>query len=300
MNLSFIWIIFAGIAWGLDGLLRSQITGVSPLTIVTVEHAIGFVILAVIGMNHLRFPKLSMKAWFALIGVALFSGLIGTYAFTWAMANVHFSSFWVLFLLLKLQPLFAITAALIFLGERPKKSFYPLAVLAIISAYFLSFGRGWLSLPALGDDTTRAVLAGLIAAICWGSATVFSKYLSGQWYKARTMTAFRLWMVAVLGVIVLWVFSLFGIGAGQQLTFNVEQLTLIVWVALLSWVLGTTMYYRGIRHTDATRASIFELAFPITGFIIDIFVQHKTPDTFQIAGGVFLIIVMIFVARTKK
>ncbi len=180
MNLSFIWIIFAGIAWGLDGLLRSQITGVSPLTIVTVEHAIGFVILAVIGVNHLRFPKLSMKAWFALIGVALFSGLIGTYAFTWAMANVHFSSFGVLFLLLKLQPLFAILTALIFLGERPKKSFYPLAVLAIISAYFLSFGKSGLSLPALGDDTTRAVLAGLIAALCWGSATVFSKYLSGQ------------------------------------------------------------------------------------------------------------------------
>ena len=109
------------------------------MTIVTVEHAIGFVILAVVGMRHFRFPKLSTKAWFALIGVALFSGLIGTYAFTWAMANVNYSSFGVMFLLLKLQPLFAILAALIFLGERPKKSFYPLAVLAIICAYFLSF-----------------------------------------------------------------------------------------------------------------------------------------------------------------
>jgi drug/metabolite transporter (DMT)-like permease len=63
------------------------------LTIVTFEHFIGFVILAVVGMRHLSFPKLSSKAWFALLGVALFSGLIGTYAFTWAMANVHFSSF---------------------------------------------------------------------------------------------------------------------------------------------------------------------------------------------------------------
>ena len=157
MNLSFIWIILAGISWGLDGLLRSQVTGVSPLTIVTLEHAIGFVIIAIIGVNYLRFPKLTSKAWLALVGVALFSGLIGTYAFTWAMANVHFSSFGVLFLLLKLQPLFAILAALIFLGERPKKSFYPLAVLAIICAYFLSFGKGGLTLPTLGDDTTRAV-----------------------------------------------------------------------------------------------------------------------------------------------
>lgn len=300
MNLSFLWIIFAGIAWWLDGLLRSKITWVSPLTIVTVEHAIGFVILAVVGMRHFRFPKLSTKAWFALIGVALFSGLIGTYAFTWAMANVNYSSFGVLFLLLKLQPLFAILAALIFLWERPKISFYPLAFIAIISAYFLSFWEAGKHLPSLGSDTTRAVIAGLIAALCWGSATVFSRFLSHQGYKARTMTAFRLGTVAVLGVIVLGVFSLFGIESGQQVTFNAQQLTLIAWVALLSGVLGTTMYYRGIKHVHATQASIFELAFPITGFIIDIFVQHKTPDTFQIVGGVFLVIVMIFVARTKK
>jgi len=82
----------------------------------------------VIGWSHFSFPKLSQKAWLCLIGVALFSGLIGTYAFTWALANVHYSSFGVLFLLQKLQPIFAITAALIFLGERPRKSFYFLAL----------------------------------------------------------------------------------------------------------------------------------------------------------------------------
>lgn len=114
------------------------------------------------------------------------------------------------------------------------------------------------------------------------------------------MTAFRLGMVAVLGVIALGLFSLFGVEMRQQITFNIHQLSLIAAVALLSGVLGTTMYYRGIKHVHATSASIFELAFPITGFIIDIFVQHKTPDAFQITGGVFLVIVMIFVARTKK
>lgn len=41
------------------------------------------------------------------------------------------------------------------------------------------------------------------------------------------MTAFRLGTVAVLGVIVLGVFSLFGIESGQQVTFNAQQLTLI-------------------------------------------------------------------------
>lgn len=149
MNLSFLWIIAAGICWGLDGLLRSKVAGVSPLTIVTVEHLIGFVVIAIVGIQHFSFPKLSKRAWMALTGVALFSGLIGTYAFTWAMANVSYTSFGVLFLLLKLQPIFAITAAMIFLEERPKNSFYPLAILAVVSAYFLSFGKTGLSLPSL-------------------------------------------------------------------------------------------------------------------------------------------------------
>ncbi len=71
--MSFFWIIFAGITWGLDGLVRSQISGVSPLTIVTFEHLIGFIVIALIGCKHLSFPKFSLKAWLVLLGVALFS-----------------------------------------------------------------------------------------------------------------------------------------------------------------------------------------------------------------------------------
>jgi len=115
MQLSSLFIVAAGICWGLDGLLRSQIQGLSPLLIVTIEHAIGFLILATLGWKYFRFPQLSYKAWICLIGVALFSGLIGTYAFTWALSNVHYTSFGVLFLLQKLQPVFAIIAAMIFL-----------------------------------------------------------------------------------------------------------------------------------------------------------------------------------------
>ncbi len=115
------------------------------------------------------------------------------------------------------------------------------------------------------------------------------------------MTAFRLGLVAILGVISLGILTLFGVQDTLSLPANPSQFLLVVTgIALLSGVLGTTMYYRGIKNTPATQASIFELAFPITGFIIDIFVQHTAPDTVQILGGICLIIVMIFVARTKR
>lgn len=60
------------------------------------------------------------------------------------------------------------------------------------------------------------------------------------------------------------------------------------------------MYYRGIKHTHATAASLFELSFPLTGFLIDIFVVNKTPDMFQVVGGVAVIVVMMCIARTNK
>jgi drug/metabolite transporter (DMT)-like permease len=297
MNLSSFFIVAAGICWWLDGLLRSHIQWVSPLVVVTLEHAIGFLILLTVGWSHFSFPKLTQKAWLCLGGVALFSGLIGTYAFTWALANVHYTSFGVLFLLQKLQPLFAILAALIFLWERPQKSFYFLAGGALIASYFLSFGKSGFDM-SFWSDAFRSAMASIIAAICWGSATVFSRYLSHQGYKARTMTAYRLWMVAILGTITLGTLALFWVNVFTIPTQIYQFSVTIVGIALLSGVIGTTFYYRGIRHTLAAKATIFELSFPLTGFLLDIFYRQKAPDIYQIIWGIALIFIMMTLVRT--
>lgn len=60
------------------------------------------------------------------------------------------------------------------------------------------------------------------------------------------------------------------------------------------------MYYRGIKHTPATSASLFELSFPLTGFLIDIFLLSETPDIFDVSlkiiGGIAVIVVMAIIA----
>lgn len=296
--MSALWIIFAGITWWLDGLLRAQLGNISPLTIVTIEHTIGGMILMLIGKRYFSWPRLSARAWWALIGVALFSGLIGTYSFTWAMGHVDYSSFTALFLILKLQPIFAILAGLIFLRERPEKYFYLLAFLALVASYFVSFWKNWLTV-SWWSDVVRATLAGLIAAMCWGSATVFSRYLSQQGYKARTMTAYRLIMVGLLGWITMWIVSLMKFSLLAWI--NTMSLLTIAGIALLSWVLGTTMYYRGIKHVSAAQASIFELSLPITGVVMDIFMKNTLPDIWQIIGGISLVVIMTIIAsRTSS
>ena len=75
---------------------------------------------------------------------------------------------------------------------------------------------------------------------------------------------------------------------------------IMVGIALLSGVIGTTAYYRGIEFTPASQATIFELSFPLTGLLLDIFYTHKTPDLWQIVAGIILVIIMITIARGQK
>ena len=75
---------------------------------------------------------------------------------------------------------------------------------------------------------------------------------------------------------------------------------IMVGIALLSGVVGTTFYYRGIHGTPASQATIFELSFPLTGVLLDIFVTHKMPDIIQIIAGVLLIGSMVAIARGQK
>jgi drug/metabolite transporter (DMT)-like permease len=92
-------------------------------------------------------------------------------------------------------------------------------------------------------------------------------------------------MVAILGAIALAVMSVFRLDSALALPADISQFFLIVTgIALLSGVLGTTMYYRGIKHIPAVQASIFELSFPLTGFLLDVFIQNKIPDQFQMVG----------------
>jgi hypothetical protein len=77
--------------------------------------------------------------------IALLSGLLGTLWFTTALVKVNFISFSVVFLLQKLQPLFATSAGVLLLKEKINKQYLLWAALAIVAAYFVTFKNGYVS-----------------------------------------------------------------------------------------------------------------------------------------------------------
>ncbi|KKQ46496.1 MAG: hypothetical protein US65_C0038G0007, partial [Candidatus Yanofskybacteria bacterium GW2011_GWC2_37_9] len=184
-----IFILIAATLWAFDGLIRQHLYSLPPITIIFFEHLFGLIILSPFVYKYIFQTKLSKKDWWLIIFISVLSGLFGTLWFTTALGKVHFISISVVFLLQKLQPIFAITTARIFLKEKFDERYIKWAVLAVIAAYFVTFKNGYVNL-ATGEGTVIAALYALGAAFAWGSSTTFSKMLLGK-IDAKLSTFYR-------------------------------------------------------------------------------------------------------------
>src|SRR3989344_2363502 len=171
-----ILIIIAALLWAFDGLIRQHLYTLPPITIIFLEHLIGLVILSPFVYKYLFATRLTKREWRLIVLISVLSGLLGTLWFTTALGKVHFISLSVVFLLQKLQPIFAITTARIFLKERFEPGYIPWAIFAVVAAYFVTFKNGVVNLET-GEGTVIAALYALGAAFAWGSSTTFSKML---------------------------------------------------------------------------------------------------------------------------
>ena len=196
-----IFIIIAALLWAFDGLIRQHLYSLPPITIIFFEHLIGLIILSPFVFKYILQTKLSKHDWWLVILIAILSGLFGTLWFTTALGKVHFITISVVFLLQKLQPLFAISTARIFLKEKLDKRYIKWALLALLSAYFVTFPNGAVNLDT-GEGTAIAALYALGAAFAWGSSTTFSKMLLGKVdFKVSTFYRFLVTVIVALPVL---------------------------------------------------------------------------------------------------
>ena len=141
-----LFVILGASLWGIDGvLLRPSLYSLPVILVVFIESALVTIILTPFFINKFKDLKsLKIKDWIAFGGVAFFGGALGTMAITKALFYVNFVNLSIVILIQKLQPVFAILLAALFLRERPPRQFFAWAGLAIVGAYFMTFG---LNLP---------------------------------------------------------------------------------------------------------------------------------------------------------
>ena len=281
-----ILIIIAAALWAVDGVIRRSLYGMLPLHIIFWEHFVGSLILLPIGFAFWDQTKLTKKEWGAIILVSFLSGLLGTLFFTTALLKTQYISFSVVFLLQKLQPIFAISTAVIFLKEKLNKNYIQWALLALVAAYFVTFPNGVINF-ATGEATTVAALFALGAAAAWGSSTTFSKIaLSGQ--NSTLITALRFGITTVMafiGIILFGSFHTFGLPTQS------EGLRFII-IALSTGMVALLIYYRGLKTTPVRVSTILELTFPFLAVGIDVMFYHTTLAWTQYLAAFVLLFAM--------
>lgn len=275
--------------WGFDGIvLTPRLFNLPVPFVVFILHLVPFLL-----MNFFLYKRyallntLTKTELFSLIMVAAFGGSIGTMAIVKALFLVNFQSLSIVVLLQKLQPVFAISLAALFLKEKLRRNFLLWAIIALIAGYFLTFGA---ALPHIQEDlnTIHASLLAVLAAFSFGSSTVFSKkvlgkldFISATFFRYGFTATIMFFVVATMGFL------------GEFSNVTPQNWMVIFIIAMTTGSGAIFLYYFGLKKVKAIIATIMELFFPMSAILFDYFINGHVLSSVQWVSAVVMIFAII-------
>jgi drug/metabolite transporter (DMT)-like permease len=283
--------------WGFDGIvLTPRLYNLPVPFVVFILHLIPFLIMNLfLYKRYKNISLLSKTELFSLFMVAVFGGTIGTLSIVKALFLVNFQSLSIVVLLQKLQPIFAISLAALFLKEQLRRNFIIWAVVALIAGYFLTFST---NLPHFQEDknTIYASLLAVLAAFSFGSSTVFSKKVLGK-LDFISATFFRYGLTSIIMFMV--VLSLGLLDSFSAMTPNNWMIVGIIAATTGSGAIF--LYYFGLKNVKAIVATIMELFFPMSAIIFDyVFNGHLLSPVQWLSAAVMIFAIVNLNADNSK
>ncbi len=278
--------------------------------IVLVEHLIGTILVLLLLFSRKATSSLidqlrtfDKRDWISFLLVSAGSGL-GLYFF---MIAFGYGNPTVAILLQKSQPLITLLFAMLILQERPSKWFY-------LSLLIAAFGIFLMVFETLGQGTTNEVLAAvfsLVAAIFWGSNTVWGRILTNK------VDYWNLTTLRYIGGSVILIFANLLLGAYNSTNFNVLSETIITFgsdialpingfvaIALVTiftgGILPLALYYFGLRWSRASVGGIAELAFPVLAIFVNYYFLGFGLTLTQAIGAIILFAVVMLMTYINK
>lgn len=259
--IGFVLVALAAATWGSDGLLRGKLALELPAaTVVMVEHVILVLLTAPLLIRVIpRLRGLTAKDWISLVligaGASALATVLFTQAFVYGDPNTPL-------LLQKLQPLFAIGGATLLLKEKILPRFVIYLVFALGGAYLITFPEPTnVSVSALAPALLALAAAGL-----WGFGTVLGRHMTTKIQFAElTALRFAIGLPATIAIVLVQ-------DGGKALgSIGGREIGALLLLALLPGLFALLLYYRGLRETPASAATLAELAFPISAITINYF-----------------------------
>lgn len=297
--------------WGTDTLLRAPLGAaflpVLPVLLVLGEHLVlAFYAVPAVLRGWREILMLDLGRWGALAVVGWGGSAVATILFTTGLFRafeVGEGSVNTVLLLQQTQPIFAVTAAAIVLRERLTILYVPIFAVAALGAYLLAFGNLETGLLApftqVGQARLGFALAALGAAALWGTSTAMGRYL-GERLSFQTLAGARFLIALPL------LFVLAAVMVPDPVGGFVEGITRpgvagsLVLIALLPGLAGLLVYYRGLRSTPASYATLAELAYPATGVALNWIFLGQPLTAAQGIGVAFVVGAILAMNRIKS
>jgi drug/metabolite transporter (DMT)-like permease len=269
---STVLVAVAAAMWATDAYWRPGLTKqLSAGQIVLVEDLlISICLVPILLMNIGPLRRLTRRRWLALIAIGVGPQAVATVLFTKAIgyafpsnAAPQFDVLHEVYLLYLLQPVFGLTFARVFLGEKRKWTFWPFAATALIGVYLIVFADNPSAPWQIQHPELVAGLLVLGAVIMWAAGTVLGRYaLQDVSFPVTTGMRF------LLALPVLLVIVLVDKGGSAFSGYSTDQIPAFLGIVIVPGLLAMLLYYLALSRTPASLATIAELGYPLALFLI--------------------------------
>ena len=275
------WLVaLAASLWGLSALWRGPLARELPsLAIVFWEHALlTLLLLPWLVPAVRRWRAASLRTQVSVLVIGAGSSALATTLFT---AAFRLGDPITPQVLQKLQPFIALALAAVLLGERLRRSYVLFLAPAVVGAWLMTFADPL----AVTVSSAQAALLALGAAALWACGTVLGRAASAE-LRFVDLTALRF----AVGLVTLAIIAGF---TGTPLAVPLSAAPSIAALALLPGLAAMTLYYRALRHTPASRATLAELTFPLTAALIGVLAFGSRPEPTQWLGMALVVATVV-------
>jgi len=161
----------------------------------------------------------------------------------------------------------------LFLKSRFQKIHLLLGVLVLFGIYFL--------VPdfSFGNQNTIAIGFGLLSALCYAIRNLILKTKVDR-YQGSLLMTYQMFIVGLLLLPVFFVYDLNALG---------QQWMGLLGVALITTVLGHTMFINCFKHFSVTTVSILSSVQPVYGILIGALFMSEIPGWSTVLGGTLIL-----------
>ena len=285
--MSYILVLIAGISWGLIGIFTKAIDalGFTEMQMLFVKGVLATALLFLITFFKDR-SQLKLKSW-KDIRYFIGTGICSFTFFSWAyMKAINLTSLGVAAVLLYTAPTFVMLFSILLFHEKMTK-----LKGVVLGMTFL----GCVLVTGLLEGGTvftwQGILIGLGSGIGYALYSVFGTYAIKAGYGSLSISFYTFLMATIF-----MVFCVEPMTVLRQIT-TMGQWPLAISFALLTTVVPSLCYTKGLSGLPASQASVTATIEPVVAAILGIVVFHESASFLKIAGIILVLSSVVLMNR---